>query len=189
MERVEPGPVYIQLSPEMMPLRIYATEPFDAPRKGSPAQARRAMVEGFSRWERAIRPQLDWFALEFVERARDADLRVDWTRTTSSPGKARTICEPVTPTDPARPRVRCRIEVAIGRQPKALSMGGALQDTHVLEERRSVRELINLAAHEFGHALGLRDCACNSVMDYSGWRYPEADVTDLDVRNLLARID
>jgi hypothetical protein len=176
-------PAYVHFTPEQMPIRVSVSAPFDAPEGGTPADARRAVVYGISLWQQAIEDELPWFRLEFVDDERNADLRIGWRRTMTSGWKAETRCRIVFLTTLA---VGCHMDIAIARQPAPMSSLGIAQSPDSLVERQTVTQILNQAAHEFGHVLGLRHCACDSIMNASEARAPRPEIREIDRRTLLA---
>ena len=181
---------YVHFTPEMMPITIVVSDPFDAPAGGTPAEARRAVIEGFLLWEEALRVDLPWFRLEWVDTALGATLVVVWERRMSSPKRGRTRCRALAV---EQLLLSCRMELAVGRIPPPV-IGGltggipVFQSSDSLVGRQTVRQLRNLAAHEFGHVLGLGHCWCDSIMNYRTGRMVGAEITEIDRRTLLALI-
>ena len=180
-------PAYVHFTRAHMPLRVAVLVPLDAPRDGSPMDAQKAVKAGILLWDQALETEIDWFRIEFVEDPRDAPIVVGWTGTMASVSKAQVRCALESVETLA---VSCRLDLAIGRYPSPVagSAGGipVFSDPSELVDRQTLLQLTNLAAHEFGHILGLVHCWCDSIMAYSNSRRPPMTITELDVATLLA---
>ena len=72
-----------------------------------------------------------------------------------------------------------------------LMVGGAMEisTTPSNFQTLDIDEIGLLAAHEFGHVLGLRHCLeCDSAMNYAWHTRDRIVVTELDVRTFLALV-
>ena len=188
------APVYVHWTREMMPIRVFIEPPFDAPADETPDDAWRAVKAGIALWEAAARAELSWFDVEFVEEPAETGVRVTWMRAMARTKRGRTRCRAL---PAAAPAIRCDMSLAMGRNASpmggALSggglgggvLGGGLADVGELIERQTLAQLRNLGAHEFGHALGLVHCWCDSIMNYSSSRRPRAYIREIDLRTLL----
>lgn len=157
---------YMHVTPADMPFRIAIGHPRNPPKYGSREEARAAAIEGILLWQDAIQEKVPWFALEFVAEDPNAPVQVEWKRRTtgSADGRAWWICE----AHEGRLRVGGRIEIAIRQSPTSQPL--------------TVPEIRLLAAHEFGHVLGLRHCLeCDSAMNYAWHTKDRVLVTDTDV--------
>ena len=157
---------YMHVTQVDMPFRIAIGYPRNPPKYGSRDDAHTAAIEGILLWQEAIQEQVPWFVLEFVTEDPDAPVQVEWKRRTtgSAAGRAWWTCEVYAD----RPRVGGRIEIAIRQSPTSQPL--------------TVPEIRLLAAHEFGHVLGLRHCLeCDSAMNYAWHTKERVLVTDSDV--------
>jgi predicted Zn-dependent protease len=158
---------YMHVTQVDMPFRIAIDYPRNPPKYGSRDDARAAAIEGILLWQEAIQEQVPWFVLEFVTEDPDAPVQIEWKRRTtgSAAGRAWWTCEVYGD----RPRVGGRIEIAIRQSPTSQPL--------------TVPEIRLLAAHEFGHVLGLRHCLeCDSAMNYAWHTKKRVLVTGSDVR-------
>lgn len=166
---------YAHVGEADMPLRVAIVYPRNSPRYGSRQDARNAALDGMRLWERAIRAQVPWFELEFVLEDPEAAVQIEWKRRTtgSAQGRAGLVCDRF---DGAW-RVGGRMELAVRESPTSQPL--------------TIPEVRLLAAHEFGHVLGLGHCLdCDSAMNYAWHTQQRILVTETDVhtfRALLAK--
>ncbi len=161
----------VHVTPDQMPWRIDVPLPKDAPQHASRRQGQEAVISALREWERALRTELPWFHLEFVEDDPEAPVRVVWKRRTVGPWSGF-----------GAPRARVRDgEVEAGGELVLAVRSCELCPTLDLDEVRL------LAAHEFGHVLGLGHChTCESAMNYDWQTRGRAFVTRVDVRAFVA---
>lgn len=174
-EDVDGAPAYVHYTREAMPIRVSVELPKTAALNASLDQTKAAVTDGIRLWEKAIKQQLPWFALEIVGDDPDADIQVDWKRRIvgSAAGYGGiswrwTGSELLVTghfeyaTTPCNHPV-CQLELD---------------------------QLRILVAHEFGHTLGLGHCLdCDSAMNYSWETLERTVVTDTDVKTIRALYD
>ncbi len=166
---------FVHVTPRDMPWRVAIGLPPESPRHASREDARNAAIEGIRLWEEAMRLHWRWFALDFVREDPSAPVQVEWKRrmSGSAQGRAGIAC----------------IDTAEG-----LRVGGRMQlalRDRPLSRPLTLAEVRLLAAHEFGHVLGLGHClACDSAMNYAWNTRERVVVTETDIatlRDLFAR--
>jgi hypothetical protein len=163
---------YVNVSPADMPWVVAIGVPRHSPKYGGRAEARQRAIEALREWERAIQTELPWFRLEFVEKDRKAQVKIDWKRrmTGSASGRGWTTCWK----QGEELRAGGRMDVSIKPCPTCNAM--------------TIDEVAMLIAHEFGHVLGLGHCLeCDSAMNYSWETRDREFVTKTDVEAVVRR--
>ena len=163
---------YVHVSASDMPWRVAIGMPRNAPRYGSREEAREAAITAMRQWERAIKTQLPWFVLEFVQKDPKAAVAITWKRrlTGSAQGRGWTTCWK----ENGQLRAGGRMEVAIKACPTCTPL--------------EVGQVSLVIAHEFGHVLGLGHCLdCESAMNYSWQTIGRVFVTGTDVEAVVRR--
>ena len=166
---VDGTPGWVHLEPSQMPLRIAIARPRISARDGGTRKTREAAIAGMRRWEEAFEPHLPWFRLEFVEKDEDADVQIEWREMKSAGGDAAGRAGFGWERTGEGVRIRGRMRLAV-------------QPSYPVKTALRLDEVELLAAHEFGHVLGLGHCLdCDSIMSYSWNTLGRTLVTKLDL--------
>jgi predicted Zn-dependent protease len=162
---------HVHVTPEQMPWRIAVPLPKEAPKYASRKQGREAVIDAMQEWERALQTQLSWFRLEFVEEDESAPAQVLWKR--RIPGDAQGF---------GGPRFAVVDDQVLAGGQLTISVR-ACEDCFTLTRE----EIHLLAAHEFGHVLGLGHCLeCDPAMNYAWHTRGRTFVTKVDVDAVAA---
>ena len=162
-------PGYIHVTESDMPLVVSLGYPREPPKYGSRKHTRATVIEALRQWESAIQRSWPQFQLTFVEDDPMAPVQVYWERQLRGN---------------ALGRGWMRARVADGE----LRVGGELWLTTRIDDFRlaKIDEVKLVAAHEFGHVLGLFHClGCNAAMNYEFETRKESFVTVMDVMTFL----
>ena len=177
IEDADGTPGFIHVTRDDMPLRVAIGYPKVPPRYGSRADGRQVSIEAMQLWETAIRAQLPWFRMEFVQEDPDAAVQVTWSRVIAGPWAGFGWHT-------------WRVEDGRLRVGGAMKVSTTPQGHAGLEARVKLDELRLLIAHEFGHVLGLPHCFDeNSAMNYSWHLRGRILVTEVDVQNFVALVE
>ena len=157
---------FIAISESDMPWTVSISRSNRPPKGATREAARRVAIESMDEWATAIRTQLPWFRLEFVEEDPEAAVFFRWKKRSpgQSPGAARPTC---------------------GKRKGQLYAGGEIEVVLQACPTCRVMNLDDLRAfviHQFGHVLGLEDCvACTAAMTDQWRSLGYLSVTQVDV--------
>jgi len=173
VEDLDGAPGWVHVEPSQMPLRIAIRRPTVSARDGGTRTTREAAIRGMQIWEEALKPYLPWFALEFVEKDPDPDVEIAWRELKSAGGDAAGRGGFHWERDGEGVRIRGWMRLAV-------------QPAYPVKTALRLDEVELLAAHEFGHVLGLGHCLdCDSIMNYSWSTLGRTLVTKLDVLTFI----
>ena len=157
---------FVAISESDMPWTVSISRSNRPPKGATREEARRVAIESMEEWATAIRTQLPWFRLEFVEGEPEASVLFRWKK--RSPGQSSGAARPT-----------------CGKRKGQLYAGGEMDVVLQACPTCRVMTLDDLRAfvtHQFGHVLGLGDCvSCTAAMTNQWRSQGYLSVTQVDV--------